>query len=106
MPTLHVVDRDGREHALAATVGGTLMQALRSERALNLAAICGGSLSCATCHVRIEADWLEKLRAPSADERELLGVLAHQASGSRLSCQIILDDSLDGLRLNIAPEEW
>lgn len=106
MLNLLIIDRHGREHAIMATVGRSLMQTIRAAPAFDLAAICGGSLCCATCHVQIDAHWIDKLPPPTEDEQYLIGELVHQAAGSRLSCQIAMSEGLDGLRLTIAPEEW
>ena len=104
MPLLKVVDRDGREHDVPARSGQKLMETLR-ELDYGISAICGGMCSCATCHVYIEGDWAAKIPAAMSDERELIAELAHHKSGSRLSCQIEMTDSLDGLRVTIAPDE-
>ena len=70
-----------------------------------VAAICGGMCSCATCHVYVDQDWLAKLPPPMSDESDMLGDLNDRRENSRLSCQIVLQDSLSGLRVTIAPEE-
>jgi 2Fe-2S ferredoxin len=61
--------------------------------------------SCATCHIYIDEDWLERLPEPMSDERELLVELAHHQDNSRLSCQLEFTAALSGLRLTIAPDE-
>lgn len=63
---------------------------------------CGGCLSCATCHVYVEAKFVPLLAPPSADESDLLtGVAAERRSESRLSCQIEMTEALDGLVVRI-----
>lgn len=104
MPTLKVIDRDGREHDVPARSGVKVMETLR-ELDYGIAAICGGMCSCATCHVYVDSAWTSKILAPMSDERELLQELAHVKDGSRLSCQIDMTDALDGLRVTIAPDE-
>ena len=72
----------------------------------DVAAICGGVCSCATCHVYVAAEWAEKLEAPGADERVLTEESDHFREGeSRLSCQIQFLDELDGIELTLAPED-
>jgi 2Fe-2S ferredoxin len=61
--------------------------------------------SCATCHIYIDPEWESRLPAPMSDERELLVELAHHQSNSRLSCQVEVTPSLEGLRVTIAPDE-
>ncbi|MFO7276231.1 MAG: 2Fe-2S iron-sulfur cluster-binding protein [Pseudomonadota bacterium] len=104
MPVLRVIDRDGVEHEVQATSGQKVMEVLR-ELDYGVAAICGGMCSCATCHVYVDPDWIDKLPAPMSDERELLSELVHHQDNSRLSCQIEFTDALDGLRVTIAPDE-
>ena len=63
---------------------------------------CGGSLTCATCHVIVDADWALRLPVPPANERSMLEMTATPCEpGSRLSCQIVLDPTLDGLRVRL-----
>jgi 2Fe-2S ferredoxin len=104
MPLLRVVDRDGVEHEVEARSGLKVMETLR-ELDYGVAAICGGMCSCATCHVYVDREWLERLPQPMSDERELLTELAHHEINSRLSCQLDFTDALAGLRITIAPDE-
>jgi ferredoxin, 2Fe-2S len=99
---VHVRDRDGKETILQADPGMRLMEVIRNA-GLPIRAECGGACACATCHVYVEASWLEKL--PPKDENET--ALIEYADGvgelSRLSCQIRLTEELDGLRVTLAP---
>src|SRR5207344_702211 len=105
MPELKVVDRDGVEHSVEARSGLKVMETLR-ELDYGVTAICGGLCSCATCHILVAPDWMDRLPAPQADEKELLVELQHyDSSRSRLSCQVEFTDSLDGLPLTIAEDE-
>lgn len=101
---LNVVDRNGDEHEVEAAPEGSLMETLR-ELDYGVAAICGGMCSCATCHVYIAPEWLEKLPTRQSDEGDLLAELQFRQDNSRLSCQIQLKAEYDGLRLTLAPEE-
>ena len=104
MPTVRVIDRDNVERAVEAPSGVTLMEPLR-DMDEGVAAICGGMCSCATCHVYVDPDWVAKLPPPMSDESDMLGDLNDRRENSRLSCQIVLQDALSGLRVTIAPEE-
>ncbi|MGA2564031.1 MAG: 2Fe-2S iron-sulfur cluster-binding protein [Steroidobacteraceae bacterium] len=104
MPTVRVIDRDNVERAVEAPSGATLMEPLR-DMDEGVAAICGGMCSCATCHVYVDQEWLARLPPPMSDESDMLGDLNDRRENSRLSCQIVLQDSLSGLRVTIAPEE-
>ncbi len=104
MALLRVIDRDGQEHQVEGKTGYKVMETLR-DLEYGVAAICGGMCSCATCHVYVDAAWLERLPEPMSDERELLMELSHYEDNSRLSCQIEFTPALDGLRVTIAPDE-
>ena len=104
MPLLRVVDRDGVEHEVEGAAGLKVMETLR-ELEYGVAAICGGMCSCATCHVYVDPEWVDRLPPPMSDERELLSELSQTRESSRLSCQIEFNDSLAGLRVTIAPDE-
>jgi 2Fe-2S ferredoxin len=104
MPLVRVIDRDGTERELEAPNGATLMEPLR-DMDDGVAAICGGMCSCATCHVYVDDEWVAKLPAPMSDETDMLGDLISRRGNSRLSCQIVLNDTLSGVKVSIAPEE-
>jgi ferredoxin, 2Fe-2S len=104
MPLMRVVDRDGIEHEIEARAGLKVMENLR-ELDYGVAAICGGMCSCATCHVLVDAAWVDRLPVPMSDERELLAELSHAQENSRLSCQVEFTAELAGLRVTIAPDE-
>lgn len=105
MAGMKVVDRDGEEHAIEGRAGVSIMETLR-EVDWGVAAICGGMCSCATCHVYVDPTWMARLPSPQPDEKELLQELTgYDESRSRLSCQVQFEDTLDGLRLEIAPDE-
>jgi 2Fe-2S ferredoxin len=102
--SITAVDRDGTQHSLEWEEDQTLMEVLR-DNDLPVLASCGGTASCATCHVFLEESVAQKLGERSADELELLEDAAgYRACGSRLACQIEHDESLDGIRVELAPE--
>lgn len=98
---IYVTDLDGKEHALEAVEGWRVMEIIR-EYGLPIKAECGGACSCATCHVYVHEDWQDKIPDMRDDEEEMLDEAFHLEDNSRLSCQIILDESLDGLRVKLA----
>ncbi|HHQ13900.1 MAG TPA: 2Fe-2S iron-sulfur cluster binding domain-containing protein [Chromatiales bacterium] len=106
MGKIKVTDREGGKHELEVENGRSLMEPLRDLPSGGIEALCGGMLSCATCHVFVEPEWYAKFGELEDDEVELLeGTECYKPESSRLSCQIIMDDELDGLTLTIAPEE-
>ncbi len=105
MANIVVVDRDDKEHVVEGRVGLKVMETLR-ELDFGVAAICGGLCSCATCHMYVDAGWMEKLPAKQSDEQDLLSELQnYDAPRSRLSCQVEFTAALDGLKIKIAPDE-
>lgn len=98
-----VTDQTGQEHELEGLEGWQVMEIIR-DHGLPIKAECGGACCCATCHVYVDEAWLPKLIEPSLDEQDLLEDRAEQIQdNSRLSCQILMKDELDGLRVTLAP---
>jgi len=105
MPQLVVVTRDGSERTVEGEAGLSVMEVIRDAGFDELLALCGGCCSCATCHVHVDPAFADKLSPMSEDENDLLDSSDHRDENSRLSCQITLDDSLDGLKVTIAAED-
>lgn len=102
--TVHFVQDDGADKEVSGEVGENLMEVGRDEGVAGILGDCGGGASCATCHVYIDAQW--QARVGEADEVELatLDMVSDIVrDSSRLSCQIVLRDELDGLRVIVAP---
>lgn len=105
--TAHLVDAAGHVHSVRAPAGTSLMRAATDAGVDGIAADCGGCLSCATCHVFVDADWLARLAPPGADEQAMLEMTAvERTPASRLSCQILLAPGLDGLRVRMPPTQY
>ncbi len=81
------------------------MEVIRDAGFDELLALCGGCCSCATCHVHIAPDYMDKLSAMSEDENDLLDSSEHRDDNSRLSCQIPITGELEGLKVTIAQED-
>ncbi len=97
-----VTDQEGVEHELEGLEGWRAMEVIR-DWGLNIKAECGGACTCATCHVWVDPEWYPKLVPARDDEEDLIFSTLDQKPTSRLSCQIILSDALDGLRLTLTP---
>ena len=82
---------------------GNLMEIARQNDADGIIGACGGVCSCATCHVRVKPEWLERVGRPGEDEQDLLELEDGADERSRLSCQIEMTDDLDGLVVEVAP---
>ncbi|MEX0963120.1 MAG: 2Fe-2S iron-sulfur cluster-binding protein [Pseudohongiellaceae bacterium] len=97
MVNILFIDHDGAEHPVAVTTGGSVMQAAVSNGVPGIDADCGGSCSCATCHVYVKEEWLGKVGEIAPTEDAMLSLSADRKDNSRLSCQIVVTEELDGL---------
>ncbi len=99
---IKVTDQEGKNHELEGLEGWQVMEIIR-DYGLPIKAECGGSCCCATCHVYVAQDWAQKLVPASLDEQDLLEQLFFVQENSRLSCQIVMNENLDGLEVTLAP---
>jgi ferredoxin, 2Fe-2S len=97
------IDRQGQEHTLEGRDGWTVMEILR-DGGLDIAAECGGACACATCHIYVNDGWMEKLPPRSDGETDMLDMALAVEPNSRLSCQIVCSEALDGIKVTVAPE--
>jgi 2Fe-2S ferredoxin len=104
MTQLFVTTRTGDLRTLNAAPGLSVMEIIREGGIDELLALCGGCLSCATCHVIVDPADAGRLAPISDEEADLLDAVDHRASTSRLACQLPFDEALDGLRVTIAPD--
>lgn len=100
--TIHVTDRDGSVHAVEALAGWQVMEILR-DHGFPVKAECGGACCCATCHVYVDPEWIPRIAPIGDDEEAMLDSALDVRENSRLSCQIVMSDALDGLRVTVAP---
>jgi ferredoxin, 2Fe-2S len=98
---IYVTDLKGKEHALDAPPGWRVMEIIR-EHGLPIKAECGGACACATCHVYVDESWVAKLAPRHAEEEAMLDEAFDLRENSRLSCQIIMSEELNGLKLTLA----
>lgn len=97
-----VTDQDGVRHELEAIEGWRVMEIIR-DHGLPIKAECGGSCACGTCHVYVAEEWIPKLYPMRDDEQEALDTAFDVTDQSRLSCQILMSEELDGLEVTLAP---
>lgn len=102
MPTIHYILKDGTTRSVEAKPGASVMETAIRHNIRGIDAECGGSCSCATCHVYVDQADLSRLTPPDEMEDELLdGTASARASNSRLSCQITVTAELDGLTVRV-----
>jgi 2Fe-2S ferredoxin len=106
VPKVLFVLADGTQTGVDARVGDTVMTAATQNGVEGIIAECGGNRSCATCHVWVHDDFVPLLGPPDEMEEDLLDLgVSERRSGSRLSCQITVTEELDGLAVEIPPEQ-
>ena len=93
---IHVELPDGSRHTLESPEGYRVMEVIRGY-GLPIKAECGGACACATCHVRIEDEWVQRVIPPRDDELDKLDEIHGADDNSRLSCQLLTDSAIDGL---------
>ena len=99
---LTVLDHAGVRHDLEDSRSRTVMEAIR-DAGLPIAAQCGGSAACATCHVYVDGAWMPRLPPIGEIEADMLELAVERTAASRLSCQLPWSPALDGLSLRLAP---
>ena len=98
MPKITYITFDGIKHTVDVPVGLTVMERARDNNIPGIEADCGGACACSTCHVYVDKDWINKLPAIDDIERDMLDFAYEPDENySRLTCQLEVTDSLDGL---------
>lgn len=106
MPKVVYVGPDGAQHAVDAPAGQSVMQAAVTNGVPGIIGECGGNLSCATCHVWVRAEFVAAVGEPHDLEDDMLDLAVDERrAGSRLGCQIALTEDLDGLTVDVPPQE-
>jgi ferredoxin, 2Fe-2S len=106
VPKVIFVDTAGVERTIEATVGDSVMETAVRNGVPGIIGECGGNCSCATCHVWVRDDFLPLVGAPGDMEEDLLDMgVSDRRDGSRLSCQLRVTAELDGLTVDVPPEQ-
>ena len=99
MPKITYIDYQGNSKTIQVDSGLTVMEGAIQIDISGIDADCGGSMACATCHVYVEDKWLNKLSKQEDGEVDMIDMAFEPKKNSRLSCQIIVSDDLDGLKV-------
>lgn len=97
MAKITYIEHDGTEHVVDAEPGMSVMEAAIRNMVPGIDADCGGACACATCHVYVDKNWIEKTGERSSMEESMLDFASDVEDSSRLSCQIKVNETLDGL---------
>ncbi len=100
MPKMTFVLADGKEQTFDAPVGISVLE-VAHKNGIALEGACEGSLACSTCHVVVDPEWYGKLKSASEDEEDMLDLAFGLTHTSRLGCQILMSEALDGLRVTL-----
>ena len=104
MIRVHFIDADGEKRTEAMADPGQSLLEVAQNCGMPLEGTCEGQMACSTCHVIVDPDWFTKLTQASEDEEDMIDLAAGATRYSRLSCQITLDENLDGLTVRLPVE--
>ena len=103
MPKLVFIEKNGNRKEVDAPLGLSVME-IAHRFDVDIEGACEGSLACSTCHVIVEPSWFARLEEPSEDEEDMLDLAFGLTATSRLGCQIIMTEALDGLTVTLPAE--
>ena len=105
MPKITYIDSSGNKKTVEVAKGLTVMEGAIQNKIPEIDADCGGGMACATCHVYVTEDWFDKLPKKEDGEEDMLDMAFEPKTNSRLSCQIVVSDEIDGLEVNIPSKQ-
>jgi 2Fe-2S ferredoxin len=97
MPKITYIDHNDNSKTIEVENGLTVMEGAIQNNIPGIDADCGGSMACATCHVYVEESWLNKLSKAEDSEQDMIDMAFKPEKNSRLSCQIVVSEEIDGL---------
>ncbi len=103
MPKMVFIEKDGNRKEVDAPIGLSVME-IAHRHEVDIEGACDGSMACSTCHVIVEPTWWAKLEEPTEDEEDMLDLAFGLTETSRLGCQIIMSEELDGLTVKLPDE--
>ena len=105
MAKITYIEHNGTQHVVEVSNGLTVMEGARDNNIPGIDADCGGGMACATCHVYVNDEWFGKIPAKEDGEEDMLDMAFEPKKNSRLSCQIIVSDELNGLSVHIPSKQ-
>ena len=105
MTKITYITHNNKSHQIDVQNGLTVMEGAVQNDIPGIDADCGGGMACATCHVYVKEDWLDKLPPKEDGEEDMLDMAYEPKNNSRLSCQLTVSDELDGLIVNIPSKQ-
>ena len=105
MTKITYIENNGKVHVIEVANGLSVMEGAVQNDIPGIDADCGGSMACATCHVYVKEEWLDKLPNKEDGEEDMLDMAYEPNKFSRLSCQLIVSDELDGLVVSMLDKQ-
>ena len=105
MAKITSINHNNKSQTLEVQNGLSVMEGAVQNDVPGIDADCGGGMACATCHVYVNEKWLDKLPTKEDGEEDMLDMAFEPKKNSRLSCQLVVSDSLDGLVVNIPSKQ-
>tara|TARA_Y100000992_G_scaffold16317_1_gene9446 strand:+ start:66 stop:386 length:321 start_codon:yes stop_codon:yes gene_type:complete len=105
MTKIIYINHNNETHTVDVQNGLTVMEGAIQNDIPGIDADCGGGMACATCHVYVKEEWFDKLPKKEDGEEDMLDMAFEPKQNSRLSCQIVISDELDGLTVNIPSKQ-
>ena len=105
MPKINYITSDAKVHEIEVKNGLTVMEGAVQNDIPGIDADCGGGMACATCHVYVKEDWFNKIPKKEDGEEDMLDMAFEPKTNSRLSCQIVVSDEIDGLEVSIPSKQ-
>ena len=105
MPKITYIEHSGKSHTIDVAKGLSVMEGAIQNNIPGIDADCGGGMACATCHVYVKEEWFDKLPKKEDGEEDMLDMAFEPKKNSRLSCQLVVSDEIDGLIVNIPSKQ-
>ena len=105
MAKINYIDHSGNKIEINVENGLTVMEGAVQNDIPGIDADCGGGMACATCHVYVKEDWFNKIPKKEDGEEDMLDMAFEPKTNSRLSCQIVVSDEIDGLEVSIPSKQ-
>ncbi len=105
MTKIVYIEHSGKSHSIDVQNGLSVMEGAIQNNIPGIDADCGGSMACATCHVYVKEEWFNKLQKKDDGEEDMLDMAFEPSKFSRLSCQLIVTDELDGLEVQLPSKQ-
>ena len=105
MPKITYIEHNGKKHTIDVANGLSIMEGAVQNNIPGIDADCGGSMACATCHVYVKEEWFNKLPQKEQGEEDMLDMAFEPKKNSRLSCQILVSQELDGIIVDLPKKQ-